>query len=173
MRHVLITLFAVGSLLSYTSQAGTIFKCKSASGALLYQEKPCAEENKSLSSWGSASGAPLIMKQGDHGHYFVDGSINEHKLNLVIDTGASFLSLPQSAANAAGLVCLRQVMTHTANGVANSCTTIVQTFKFGSFTLKNVEAIITPNLAQPLLGMNILKQFRVEQDAGEMKLSIK
>jgi aspartyl protease family protein len=33
-----------------------------------------------------------------------------------------------------------------------------------------VEAIISPNLSQPLLGMNVLKQFRVEQDSGEMRL---
>lgn len=173
MHHTLYILFATALMLSTAAQAGTIYKCKNASGALLYQEKPCAEENKSLSSWGSASGEPLVMKQGEQGHYFVDGSINEHKLNLVIDTGASFLSLPQSAANAAGLVCLQKVQTHTANGITQSCTTIVQTFKFGSFTLKNVEAMITPNLQQPLLGMNILKQFRVEQDAGEMKLLMK
>jgi predicted aspartyl protease len=36
-----------------------------------------------------------------------------------------------------------------------------------------VDAVVMPNLAQPLLGMNVLKQFRVEQDNGQMRLSRK
>lgn len=140
---------------------------------MLYQEKPCTEESKSLASWGSASGAPLVMSLGQNGHYYVDGSVNEHKLSFVIDTGATMVTLPQGLANAAGLSCQRQIMSQTANGLSRSCTTTIQTLKFGTFTLKNVEAIIAPNLSQPLLGMNVLKQFRVEQDSGEMRLSMK
>jgi aspartyl protease family protein len=137
----------------------------------LYQEKPCADENKSLSSWGSASGAPFVMKQGENGHYFVDGTVNNHKLNFVIDTGASLISLPQKFANAAGLQCQRASMSRTANGISQTCTTTIQTLQFGNFTLKNVEAMIAPNLDQPLMGMNVLKQFKVEQNSGEMRLT--
>ena len=173
MHHALAALFTVAMLLPTSAWAGTIYKCKSPEGALLYQEKPCAEESKSVASWGSASGSPLVMSQGDNGHYYVDGSVNEHKLNFVIDTGASLVSLPQGLANAAGLLCQRQSMAQTANGLTRTCTTTIQTLKFGTFTLKNVEAMISPNLSQPLLGMNVLKQFRVEQDSGEMRLLMK
>jgi aspartyl protease family protein len=173
MHHALAPLFAIAMLLAPSAWAATIYKCKSPAGALLYQEKPCAEESKSVASWGSASGSPLVMSQGDNGHYYVDGSVNEHKLNFVIDTGASLVSLPQEVATSAGLLCQRQSMAQTANGLTRTCTTTIQTLKFGTFTLKNVEAMISPNLNQPLLGMNVLKQFRVEQDSGEMRLSIK
>lgn len=173
MHHALAAFFIVAILIASTASAGTIYKCKTPQGALLYQEKPCAEESKAVASWGSASGAPLVLVQGDHGHYFVDGSVNQHKLNFVIDTGASVVSIPQGMAASAGLSCQRQVMTNTANGLSRACTTIIQTLKFGTFTLKNVEALISPNLSQPLLGMNVLKQFRVEQDSGEMRLIVK
>jgi aspartyl protease family protein len=173
MHHALAALFTVAMLLAPSAWAGTIYKCKSPGGALLYQEKPCAEESKSVASWGSASGSPLVMIQGDNGHYYVDGTVNDQKLNFVIDTGASLVSLPQGLANAAGLLCQRQSMAHTANGLTRTCTTTIQTLKFGTFTLKNVEAMISPNLSQPLLGMNVLKQFRVEQDSGEMRLLMK
>lgn len=149
-------LFTVVALLASPAWAGTIYKCKNPQGALLYQEKPCAEETKSVSSWGSASGAPLVMSQSGNGHYYVDATINEHKLNF-----------------AAGLVCLRQTMANTANGLTRTCITVIQKLNFGSFTLTNVAASIAPNLEQPLLGMNVLKQFRVEQDSGEMRLSMK
>ena len=135
-----------------------------------YQEKPCAEKTKSVSSWGSASGSPLILSQGSGGHYFVDGTINDHKLNFVIDTGASVVVIPQSQASQAGLICQKQTMAHTANGLTQTCSTTIQKLKFGTFTLTNVEASIAPNLGQPLMGMNVLKQFRVEQDSGEMRL---
>jgi predicted aspartyl protease len=36
-----------------------------------------------------------------------------------------------------------------------------------------VQAMIVPNLSQPLLGMNVLKRFHVEQDNGAMHLSRK
>jgi clan AA aspartic protease (TIGR02281 family) len=161
------------AMLATPAWAATIYKCKNAQGALLYQEKPCAEESKSISSWGTASGAPLVMSQSNSGHYFVDGSINEHKLNFVIDTGASVVAIPQGLANEAGLECQRQTMSQTANGLTRTCITVIKKLQFGSFTLTNVEASIAPNLGQPLLGMNVLKQFRVEQDSGEMRLSIK
>lgn len=166
-------LLFVTALLASTASAGTIYKCKSPQGALLYQEKPCTEETESVSSWGSASGAPLVMRQSNNGHYFVDGSINDQNLNFVIDTGATVVAIPQSIANAAGLACQRQTMAQTANGLTRTCTTVIKKLKFGTFTLTNVEASIAPNLGQPLLGMNVLRQFRVEQDSGEMRLSIK
>lgn len=171
MIHALTSFFVLSILFATSAQAGTIYKCKSASGALLYQEKPCAEDNKSLSSWGSASGAPFVMKQAENGHYFVDGTVNNHKLNFVIDTGASLISLPQKFANTAGLQCQRASMSRTANGISHTCTTTIQTLQFGNFTLKNVEAMIAPNLDQPLMGMNVLRQFKVEQNSGEMRLT--
>lgn len=167
------TLLTLAALLSSPAWAGTIYKCKNPQGALLYQEKPCAEETKSVSSWGSATGAPLVMKQSNNGHYFVDGSINDQNINFVIDTGASVVTIPQQMANAAGLVCQRDMMLQTANGVIRTCLTVIRKLKFGSFTLTNVQASIAPNLGQPLLGMNVLNQFRVEQDSGEMRLLMK
>lgn len=173
MKIRLAAFFTLAILLPTTAWSATIFKCKNSQGALLYQEKPCAEETKSVSSWGVASGEPLVMSQSNSGHYFVEGSINEHKLNFVIDTGASTVAIPQVFANQAGLVCMRQSVSQTANGLTHTCMTIIKKLKFGSFILTDVEASIAPNLGQPLLGMNVLKQFRVEQDSGEMRLSIK
>ena len=59
----------------------------------------------------------------------------------------------------------------TANGVAEACTTIIPKLMFGPFTLTDVPAIISKNLSQPLFGMNVLQQFKVEQNNGEMRIS--
>lgn len=183
MRNMLAVLFAVVIVSGGPSaSAGTIFKCKDPEGRMLYQETPCAQEVESVSSWASKS-APesgavgespsgtLVIGQSRGGHYFVDGAVNDHYLNFIIDTGATVVSLPQRVANEAGLKCRGKAVSHTANGNTTVCTATIRELKFGSFTVRNVEAVFSPGLDQPLLGMNVLKQFRVEQDSGELRLS--
>lgn len=173
-------------LVSASAWSGTIFKCKNAAGVTLYQEKPCEKEVQSVSSWASTStsveedaGAPgteskpLILGAGQGGHYYIDGAVNDNYLNFVVDTGATVVALPTSMAITAGLKCNKTVMMRTANGQSQGCLTVIEKLKIGKFTLRYVEAVVQPNLSQPLLGMNVLKQFRVEQDNGQMRLSKK
>lgn len=43
---------------------------------------------------------------------------------------------------------------------------------FGKFTLDNVEVTIMPNMSSDaLLGMNVLKNFRIEQVGNVMRIS--
>ncbi|ADE10514.1 TIGR02281 family clan AA aspartic protease [Sideroxydans lithotrophicus] len=183
---MLLLTAAILSAASVCAAAGTIFKCKNAAGEMLYQEKPCEKEVQAVSSWASSSasvesdpdspaaeGKPLVIGQGRGGHYFIDGSVNDNYLNFVVDTGATFVALPLATAANAGLTCQGKGLMKTGNGVAQVCTTTIEKLKFGNFTLRYVQAVVMPNLSQPLLGMNVLKQFRVEQDNGEMRLSKK
>jgi clan AA aspartic protease (TIGR02281 family) len=167
--------------------AGTIFKCKNSAGAMQYQEKPCEKEAQAISSWADTSATKvevdadspgsenqtLVLGQGAGGHYYIDGAVNDNFLNFVVDTGATMVALPLSFASSAGLKCKQKVMMITANGQAQGCTTTIDKLKIGNFTLHYVDAVMQPNLGQPLLGMNVLKQFRVEQDNGQMRLSRK
>lgn len=177
---------SVAVLFSTSAFAGTIYKCKNAEGIMLYQEKPCEKETRSVSSWVSSSAStvevdagnpenekPLVISQGNGGHYFIDGAVNDSYLNFVIDTGATVVSLPLATAASSGVKCQKRVMMHTGNGETQGCTATIQKLKFGHFTLRYVDAVVMPNLSQPLLGMNVLKQFRVEQDNGQMRLSRK
>jgi len=188
MKNTMLRL-SVAILLSVSAGAwaGTIFKCKNAAGVLLYQEKPCEKEVQAVSSWASSSSmtvevdpdspaadnTPLILGQGSGGHYYVDGAVNDSYLNFVIDTGATTVALPLAIASTAGVKCKQAVMMRTGNGTTQGCVVTIQKLKFGNFTLHYVDAVVMPNLAQPLLGMNVLKQFRVEQDNGQMRLSRK
>ena len=185
MHYFFSALLALYTVFASSAWADTIYKCKNHAGTLLYQEKPCTEDAKAVSSWSvsaefqagdskeDSSNAPLVLGQGNNGHYFVDGAINDHFLNFVVDTGATTVAVPLAIANSAGLRCIQKGMSRTANGLSAVCTTIIQKFKFGNFTLSNVDAIIAPNLGQPLLGMNVLKRFRVEQENGQMRFSRK
>lgn len=185
MRKLPAVLFSVLILSGSSAWAVTIYKCKNPEGRTLYQEKPCAQEAESVSSWASKSaqglgedgeppsGSTLVIGQGRGGHYFVDGAVNDHFLNFIIDTGATVVSLPQRIADEAGIKCQGKAVFHTANGNSTVCTATIRELKVGNFTVRNVEAVFSPSLDQPLLGMNFLKRFRVEQDGGELRLSKK
>lgn len=181
MRYLWVA--ALSFLLISSALAGTVYKCKGTDDELHYQETPCANDAQSVSSWQSHGGgdvevgsdgsgnAALVLGQGRGGHYFVDGSINDQYVNFLIDTGASFVTIPLSLASAAGLKCQKMSATQTANGITQSCIAVIQKLTFGRFTLRYVDATIVPNLSQPLLGMNVLKRFHVEQNGDQMHIS--
>lgn len=61
----------------------------------------------------------------------------------------------------------------SAPSSASGCVSIVAKLAFGPFRMRDVPVAIAPNLTQPLLGMNVLQQFRIEQEGGELRLSPK
>ncbi|EIC31077.1 TIGR02281 family clan AA aspartic protease [Methylomicrobium album] len=163
------------------SFAAQIYKCKNPEGRLLYQKTPCAAQAEALSSFQTSklspskapeASAPLLLPQHGSGHYYVEGAINGKPLVFMIDTGASVVSLPSHEASAAGLVCKAKAVTDTANGRAEACMAVIPELRFGHFLVKDAEGMIVPNLRQPLLGMNILRNFKMAQDQGEMRISV-
>ncbi|MBK8814653.1 MAG: retroviral-like aspartic protease family protein [Methylococcaceae bacterium] len=190
---VTLFLFALLSLLFATNaiRAATIYKCKNEEGVYIYQKSACNGNNDTVNSWtpketaqpqdsvseqdeSEKNESPVTMKlkQGISGHYATEGKINDKSLNFVVDTGASMVTLPESIAHDALIYCDDKIKMETANGVVDSCTATIGKLEFGPFIIKDVPAAIQPNLSQPLLGMNILQHFKIEQNTGEMQISI-
>ena len=166
--------------------AAAVYKCKNQQGEMIYQESPCKQDLQPVSSWAASTGpvqqdiessqnvgGVLIIKQSGNGHYFVEGTINGKPLTFVVDTGASTVALPREVAMSAQIYCRENVLVQTANGSASACTTVIARLKFGPFLIKDTTAMISPNLGQPLLGMSVLQQFKIEQDQGVMRISIR
>ena len=185
MRKIILSLLSVAAFTLLTmnvSNAAMVYKCKNAQGKLLYQKTPCTEE--AVSSWTPNTKVKLptkeakkkntevlVIPQGQGGHYFLNGEVNSHGLTFVVDTGATIVSLPRAFAASASLFCNDKAVIETANGQSNVCTSTITELKLGNFVFKNVTALIVPNLAQPLLGMNVLQGFNIEQKNEEMRLS--
>lgn len=181
----LMSCAAVLALFADAACADTIYKCRNPQGKLVYQEAPCAQEAEAVSSWsaarqpqqdndaGNVFDGVLVIPQRGKGHYFVDGSINGKPLTFVIDTGASSVVLPRSMAMMAGVYCRDQVQMQTVGGNVSGCMGVVARLRFGPFQVNNVPVAIAPNLSQPLLGMNVLQNLRIEQNGGEMRISAK
>lgn len=176
----------VAILVSAAANADAVHKCKDAHGQVRYQAEPCARTDQAVSSWATrdtkvereAGGESkprqaLVLRQQGNGHYMVDGAVNGKPLNFIVDTGASAISLPRDFAYMANMSCTEQIKVQTANGSSSACMGVVAKLKIGPFLLRDVPAFLAPNLQQPLLGMNVLGRFRIEQDNGEMRLTPK
>jgi len=179
-----IVLLAIAGVCA--SAESMVYKCRNSQGNLIYQESPCKQDTDSVSSWASSitrvppdeelaetSDGIYVIKQRGSGHYFIDGKINGKALAFVIDTGAAIVSLPRPVAFLARISCGEQIQLQTAGGSTSGCTAIIASLRFGPFLMKDVPAVIVPNLDQPLLGMNVLNQFKIEQSNGEMRISIR
>lgn len=169
------TALLILTCLCHSAWAEKIYKCQDAKGILIYGSSPCKANVETLNTWTVATKVKppetLTLKQNDFGQYSTEGAINEQTVTFVVDTGASRVSLPTAVAQVAQITCKNEVTIHTANGSVQACSVTIPKFKFGPFALDNVDAIIAPNLSQPLLGMNVLQQFRIAQEQGEMHIS--
>lgn len=163
--------------ISIPGLAGSVYKCRNAQGELEYSGSPCEAQKQPVSTWNAAidpalpQEPPMALKPQQGGHFFVEGEINGNPLKFLIDTGATTVSLPVSIQKSAKLSCKQNVTMDTANGKSQSCVTVIAELRFGKFTVRNVTATLAPNLTQPLLGMNVLSQYRIEQDKDEMRIS--
>jgi clan AA aspartic protease (TIGR02281 family) len=182
--HIMF-LVVILSAVSGGAWADSVYKCRNPQGALVYQAIPCPKDAQ-VSSWAAkaaaapqpdkaavnAGGSVLVLRQHPNGHYFMDGTINGKALTFVIDTGASVVSLPREMAMMAQIYCRDNILMQTANGAASACTAMIPKLEFGPFRIENAPAVIAPNLSQPLFGMNVLSHFKIEQENGEMRISL-
>lgn len=165
----------------------TIYKCKNQQGVLIYQKTACKLDAETVTSWeqkekpkvvaeaGVEKGAEpevLKLKQNANGHYTTEGSVDGKSVSFVVDTGATTVALPEATAHSALIYCDKQVDMATANGIAEGCRINIKELVFGPFFVKDVSAVVIPNLNTPLLGMNVLQSFKVNQEKGEMHISI-
>ncbi len=91
---------------------------------------------------------------------------------FLIDTGATTISVSTEIASQAGIKKCTPQQTTTANGNVSACKAIVSEVIFGKFRLTNIEVMVMPNMpGNALLGMNVLRNFHIEQIDQVMRIS--
>lgn len=107
----------------------------------------------------------LHINADEQGHYRVDGSINEHPVRFLIDTGATLVALPEKTAQDLGIRGRYPVTMETAKGKVSGSLTRIASLRFAHFHLQNVQAVIIDGSESDeiLLGMNVLSKFNMEQ----------
>lgn len=129
--------------------------------------------NQNVSTQVFANGSKeVVLQSSRHGHYIASGKINSQPVVFLVDTGASFVSVPEKVANKVGLEKGRPVTVATANGNITVYTTILNEISIGDITLYNVRADINPHMhgEEILLGMSFLRDLSVTHEDGTLTI---
>ena len=117
----------------------------------------------------SSGNVMVVLEQDRNGHYEADGQINGQAVTFLVDTGATDVALPESAARALGLEFGPRIKVMTAAGPADAWMTRIDAVTVGSLRRTNVRASITSGEFNGiLLGMSFLRHFSLQQEDGKL-----
>ncbi|MCU7833998.1 MAG: TIGR02281 family clan AA aspartic protease [gamma proteobacterium symbiont of Taylorina sp.] len=112
----------------------------------------------------------VTLKRNRAGHYVTTGKINDQKVIFLLDTGATFVAIPEQLTRRLKLKKGHVIPISTANGRTKGYQTRIDKLSIGQIHLYNIKAIITPNLEEILLGMSVLKQLEFTQRGNELTI---
>ena len=114
----------------------------------------------------------LSLLRNHYGHYVASGSINQHEVTFMLDTGASDVAIPEAIAADIGLRKGHPLTYQTANGKITVYATMLDEIALGDIRLHQVRATINPNVQgdEILLGMSFLKHIEFTQRGNTLTL---
>ncbi len=129
--------------------------------------------NQNLSTQVLDNGSKeVVLQSSTHGHYVASGKINDKPVVFLVDTGASFVSVPERVAYRVGLKKGNALTATTANGNITVYSTVLERISLGEITLYNVKADINPHMdgEEILLGMSFLRNLSITHEGGRLTI---
>jgi len=120
-----------------------------------------------------AGGSEIVLAAGLGGHFTTPGRINGRQVQFMVDTGASVVTLSESAAVRIGLDYQRgqRIEARTANGSVFGHLVTLDTLRVGDVELVNVQAAVLPaSMEHVLLGNSFLSRFQMRRDNDILRL---
>jgi aspartyl protease family protein len=124
-------------------------------------------------SSGESAGTKIVLSAGSGGHFVTQGQINGRTVQLVVDTGASMVSLSMAEAERVGLKYKagQVVQLSTANGVTPGWRIKLASLRVGDVVVYDVDAIVsTGAMPYVLLGNSYLARFQMTTINDQMVL---
>lgn len=117
---------------------------------------------------------PVTLKRNRAGHFEAPGEINGEAVTFLLDTGATYVSVPSDLAARLGLEPGRRAWFNTANGRVEGSLTQLDEVRLGGLQAVDVQGSISPGMERDivLLGMSFLNLLVIEIRDGEMILSL-
>jgi clan AA aspartic protease (TIGR02281 family) len=173
-----------------SSIAGALYRCEDNNGKVSYQDHKCPMNDKQFMRYmeekvkEATKGAGVGMSMPavkeilvtpdpiDH-VYRVRGGVNGVSTAMMVDTGASYLSIPKSLAAKAGITCGKTTPLESSSGMATACFATAREVRLEHLVLPDVPIIILPvDNGTILLGQSVLNRLKVVQEAGLLRLSV-
>jgi len=120
-----------------------------------------------------ASGNRIVLTAGGGGHFFTLGQINGKSTNMVVDTGATTVSLSVHEAQRMGLDYKsgQMIQLSTANGVIPGWLVKLGSVRIGDVVVHGVDGIVsTGSMPVVLLGNSFLTHFQMTRTNDQMVL---
>jgi aspartyl protease family protein len=124
---------------------------------------------------GAAAAESTVVIADSQGLFHVDGQINGRSVQFTVDTGATYIALPESEARRISLDYSkgRKVLMRTANGNAAGYKLKLDTVTLGTVTVYDIDAVVIEGtgLTSPLLGMSFLNRMNMKREGDVMTLT--
>jgi aspartyl protease family protein len=118
-----------------------------------------------------SNGAEVRLERDLSGHYRAEAFINGVKTNVLVDTGATDVSISRKFAEQLGIQSIATTRTQTANGETVAYMTRLKSVKLGGIEANDVAATIVNDLGEDmLLGMSFLNRMDVRLYKGIMTI---
>ncbi|WP_042012424.1 retropepsin-like aspartic protease family protein [Aeromonas fluvialis] len=119
----------------------------------------------------TASGE-LLLRADQSGHYRLEGAINGQPVQLLLDTGATRITIPQQVAERLGLTAHGSSQVNTAAGPIRVGNGTIETLAMGPLTLYDLAIFINPATDgdEVLVGMNALGRLELVQKERQLLL---
>ena len=138
--------------------------------------------NSYLEGKRNPNGALVTLEEGTgsvslladrRGQYHAPGRINGVSVGLILDTGATYVSLPEALADQLNLPIEGKGFAQTANGTIAVKMTTLNSVQIGGIKMERVPAMISAGLeGDVLLGMSFLKHLELVQSYGKLELRV-
>lgn len=117
-------------------------------------------------------GGTVEIRRAADGHYHWPGSVGGRSVEFLVDTGATGSAIPAALARELGLRSLGSVRSQTAGGVVEGSVVVADLRLQGGVVAERLRLVALPELAAPLLGMDVLGRLRWQQVAGTLRFDL-
>lgn len=105
----------------------------------------------------------VVLRPSSDGHFRARADIGDGSVDMLVDTGATYVALRRSDARRIGIKVSKHEMTTdvmTANGIAKAALVVLDQVSVGSIEVPGVKALILPDrsLSTNLLGVSFLNR---------------
>lgn len=116
------------------------------------------------------SGTEIVLRRAPDGHFHWPGQVQGLPVEFLVDTGATTTALPAALARQAGLERGSPLRSSTAGGEVWGYASRADLELQGGLRVQRLRVTVLPDLASPLLGMDILGKLHLTQHQGELRI---